>query len=115
MFLFSAVIIDTSLSFRMYCKHDISDLRLKVNTFRKGMPSKVLPSGPAGGIIFSAFKFVREVFFMSALFAGFARENITPAIGGIPLAGYGITHLRPAARVLDPIYVNTVALQGASG
>ena len=52
---------------------------------------------------------------MSALFAGFARENITPAIGGIPLAGYGITHLRPAARVLDPIYVNTVALQGASG
>ena len=52
---------------------------------------------------------------MSSLSAGFARENITPAIGGIPLAGYGITHLRLASRILDPIYVNAVALSGASG
>ena len=52
---------------------------------------------------------------MSALKAGFAREDITPVIGGIPLAGYGITHLRLAARVLDPIYANVTALESPSG
>ena len=51
----------------------------------------------------------------TVLLAGFAREDITPVTGGIPLAGYGITHLRLAARVLDPIYVNTVALADSAG
>ena len=43
--------------------------------------------------------------------AGFARADVTPEKGGIPLAGYGATHLRLAARVLDPLYVHTVALR----
>lgn len=44
------------------------------------------------------------------LTAGFARVDITPQKGGQPLAGYGGTHLRLHARVLDPLYANAVAL-----
>ena len=45
-----------------------------------------------------------------SLYAGFDRTNITPPFGGVPLAGYGSTKFRLAAKVLDPLYVNTVAL-----
>ena len=47
------------------------------------------------------------------LYAGFARKDVTPEIGGVPLAGYG-GYLDPAnrlaARVLDPINVHAVAV-----
>lgn len=46
-----------------------------------------------------------------SLQAGFARIDITPKEGGIPLAGYGATDKRLAARVLDPLFVNAVALK----
>ena len=49
------------------------------------------------------------------LYAGFARVDITPEVGGVPLAGYGgylDAAKRLAARVLDPIYCNAVALKG---
>ncbi len=44
------------------------------------------------------------------LTAGFIRVDITPKNGGIPLAGYGATHLRLAGEVLNPIYINATAL-----
>ncbi len=40
---------------------------------------------------------------MSELQVGFHSSDITPKNGGIPLAGYGATDLRLAARVLDPL------------
>ncbi|MBQ3865290.1 MAG: hypothetical protein II776_00180 [Clostridia bacterium] len=46
----------------------------------------------------------------SKLTAGFARMDITPEKGGIPLAGFGATHLRLGTRVLDPLFLHAVAL-----
>ena len=45
------------------------------------------------------------------LCAGFARLDITPEIGGIPLCGYAASERRLAARILDPLEVNAVALR----
>ena len=44
------------------------------------------------------------------LFAGFARVDITPKEGGMPLAGYGSTERRLGSRVLAPLFINAVAL-----
>ncbi len=43
--------------------------------------------------------------------AGFARLDITPEFGGIPLRGYAASDRRLARRVLDPLEVNAVALR----
>lgn len=43
------------------------------------------------------------------LYAGFARVDITPPFGGVPLGGYGTSERRLASVVLDPIYVNAIA------
>lgn len=40
--------------------------------------------------------------------AGFARCDITPRNGGIPLAGYGATHLRLGAEVQNRLYAHIV-------
>ncbi|MBR3437623.1 MAG: neutral/alkaline non-lysosomal ceramidase N-terminal domain-containing protein [Lachnospiraceae bacterium] len=42
--------------------------------------------------------------------AGFARADITPSMGGIPLAGYGQTSKRLAADILDRLYAHIIAL-----
>lgn len=41
---------------------------------------------------------------------GFNRTDITPKNGGIPLAGYGATHLRLAAEIIDRLYANTIVI-----
>ncbi len=46
----------------------------------------------------------------NSMYAGFARTDITPPFGGVPLAGYGSTKFRLAATVLDPLYINSIAL-----
>ncbi len=46
--------------------------------------------------------------------AGFSRVDITPPFGGVPLAGYGSTQFRLASNVMDPVYLNTVAV-GSNG
>ena len=43
--------------------------------------------------------------------AGFARVDITPEIGGVPLAGYGAPQRRLARRILDPLWANAFALE----
>ncbi|MBQ3865291.1 MAG: hypothetical protein II776_00185, partial [Clostridia bacterium] len=49
------------------------------------------------------------------LTAGFASVDITPERGGIALAGYGSTHLRLAARILDPLSALAVAIGNENG
>ena len=48
------------------------------------------------------------------LSAGFARVEITPKEGGMPLAGYGSTERRLASNILDPLFLNAVALSDGS-
>ena len=45
-----------------------------------------------------------------SLRVGFYRVDITPKNGGIPLAGYGATHLRLAAEVIDRLYANAIVV-----
>ncbi len=47
---------------------------------------------------------------MSSLYAGFHKSDMTPQTGGIPLSGWGSTHLRLAAQVIDPLYCLATAL-----
>lgn len=47
---------------------------------------------------------------MSNLYAGIHIADMTPQTGGIPLSGWGATHLRLAATVGDPIMCNVLAL-----
>lgn len=47
---------------------------------------------------------------MSKLYAGFHISDMTPQTGGIPLSGWGATHLRLAAKVGDPINCHVLAL-----
>ena len=52
---------------------------------------------------------------MSGVFqVGFGRTNITPAFG-VPLAGYGNTHLRISETVLDELMVSCVAIRDSEG
>ena len=48
------------------------------------------------------------------LWAGFARTDITPVTGNIPLAGYGAVQFRIAARTLDQLRCHAVALGNGS-
>ena len=48
------------------------------------------------------------------LWAGFARTDITPQTGNIPLAGYGAVQFRIAARILDDLRCHAVAI-GSDG
>ena len=48
------------------------------------------------------------------LYAGFARADITPE-APVPLAGYGNTEKRISRNVLDPLYVDALALTDAQG
>ena len=47
---------------------------------------------------------------MKQMYAGFQMADMTPETGGIPLSGWGSTHLRLAANVADPIMCNVLAL-----
>lgn len=47
---------------------------------------------------------------MGNLHVGFHKTDVTPRTGGIPLAGWGATHLRLAATVADPIYCSVTAV-----
>ena len=52
---------------------------------------------------------------MSGAFqVGFGRTNITPTFG-VPLAGYGNTHLRVSETVLDELMVSCVAIRDGAG
>ena len=44
------------------------------------------------------------------IFVGFHKTDVTPKTGGIPLSGWGATHLRLAATVEDPLYCSVTAI-----
>ncbi len=48
------------------------------------------------------------------LWAGFARTDITPETGYIPLSGYGAVQFRIAARILDHLHCHAVAVGNGS-
>ncbi|MBR0465896.1 MAG: hypothetical protein IJJ40_00160 [Clostridia bacterium] len=47
---------------------------------------------------------------MNNIHIGFHKSDVTPKTGGIPLSGWGATHLRLAATVEDPLYCSVTAV-----